>query len=231
MHWRFTKLTPHWFSSIPKRYKRNVVHGDLYRAERISSGFNNGNILIRQKFDYPGHPSPFTNSVIRDYEHKQNKRQDQKDEYIIPLNFFEIVIESILVEFPYCPQNKLFFFLSNDLHISQITCITSKNRTQNTIWKLNNTSTEPYVLSLKAIRLLKQKKCKNWFLSINLKYTPGCLRMVCGFFLCIYLRLREQINKKTNKQKVQVCAIFSYISGPLNLSDFKMNLIENFNIL
>ena len=43
-------------------------------------------------------------------------------------------------------------------------------------------------------------------------------------------RLREQINKLTNKQKVQVCSIFSYISEPLNLSDFMVDLI-NFNVL
>ena len=88
MHRGVTKLTMQWSSGIPKRYKRNAVHGDLCRAERISSNFNNKKILIRQKFDNAGYPSPFTNSVIRDYEHKQNKKQQQEDEYIIPPNFF-----------------------------------------------------------------------------------------------------------------------------------------------
>ena len=64
-------------------------------------------MLICQKFDNAGYPSPFTNSVIRDYEHKQNKKQQQEDEYIIPPNFFEIAKESIFVGFPYCPQNEL----------------------------------------------------------------------------------------------------------------------------
>ena len=70
-------------------------------------------MLIRQKFDNAGYPSPFTNSVIRDYEHKQNKRQQQEDEYIAPpiffffFFFFDIAKESILVDFPYCPQNEL----------------------------------------------------------------------------------------------------------------------------
>ena len=88
VHRGVTKLTMQWSSGIPKRYKRNAVHGDLCRAERISSNFNNKKILIRQKFDNAGYPSPFTNSVIRDYEHKQNKKQQQEDEYIIPPNFF-----------------------------------------------------------------------------------------------------------------------------------------------
>ena len=107
VHRRVTKLTTHWSSSVPKRYKQNAVHGDLCRAERISSNVNNEKILIRQKFDKAGCPSPFIYSVIRYYEHKQNKKQQQEDEYIIPPNFFEIAKKSILVEFPYCPQNEL----------------------------------------------------------------------------------------------------------------------------
>ena len=107
VHLRVTKLTPHWSSSIPKRYKRNAIQGDFWTAERISSNFNNKKMLIRQKFDKAGYPSPFTNSIIRDYEHKQNRRQQQEDEHIIPPNFYEIVNESILVKFPYCPQNGL----------------------------------------------------------------------------------------------------------------------------
>ena len=61
-------------------------------------------MLIRQKFDNVGYPSPFTNSVTRDYDHNQNKRQEQEDEYFMPPNIFEIAKESILVEFPYCPH-------------------------------------------------------------------------------------------------------------------------------
>ena len=34
---RVAKLIPHWSSSIPKRYKRNAIHGDLCRAERQTS--------------------------------------------------------------------------------------------------------------------------------------------------------------------------------------------------
>ena len=37
-------------------------------------------MVIHQKFDKTGYWSPFTNSVIRDYEHKQNKRQQQEGE-------------------------------------------------------------------------------------------------------------------------------------------------------
>ena len=88
MHQEVTKLTSPWSSSVPMRYKRNAIHGDLCRAERISSNFHNEEMLIHQKFDNAGYPSSFTNSVIRDYEQKQNKRQEQEDEYVIPPTFF-----------------------------------------------------------------------------------------------------------------------------------------------
>ena len=47
-------------------------------------------------FDNSGYPSPFTNSII-----------GNEDKYMIPPNFFKIAKESILMEFPYCPQNEL----------------------------------------------------------------------------------------------------------------------------
>ena len=52
----------------------------MCKAERTLPNFNNKKILICQKFDNAGYLSHLTNSVIRDYEHKQNKRQQQKDE-------------------------------------------------------------------------------------------------------------------------------------------------------
>ena len=53
-------------------------------------------MLIRKMFDNSGYPSPFTNSII-----------GNEDKYMIPPNFFKIAKESILMEFPYCPQNEL----------------------------------------------------------------------------------------------------------------------------
>ena len=46
--------------------------------------------VIRQKFNNAGYPSPFTNSAIRDYVHKQKKRQQQESENNIPTKFFQI---------------------------------------------------------------------------------------------------------------------------------------------
>ena len=58
-------------------------------------------MLICQKFDNAGYLSHLTNSVIRDYEHKQNKRQQPEDEYIIPpisfKNYERIYIRGVAI--------------------------------------------------------------------------------------------------------------------------------------
>ena len=54
VHRKKTKLPKPWTSNIPKRYKRNTIKTELYRAKRISSNFTNEVILIRNKFKSPG---------------------------------------------------------------------------------------------------------------------------------------------------------------------------------
>ena len=113
------------------RCKKNTIHGDLCRAEQKDtdfetlttkrySDFNNEKILIHKKFDNAGYPSAFTNSIIRDYEHNQNKKEDQEYKYIISPIYFEIAKESILVEFSYCPLKELMAerFLSKLHHFT-----------------------------------------------------------------------------------------------------------------
>ena len=34
-----SKLSFHWTSAVPKKYKRNIIKGELHRAKRISSNF------------------------------------------------------------------------------------------------------------------------------------------------------------------------------------------------
>ena len=58
VHQRVTKLTPHWSSSIPRRYSQNAVYGDLCSGEHVLSDCNNEKILICQKFDNAVYQSP-----------------------------------------------------------------------------------------------------------------------------------------------------------------------------
>ena len=45
------KLTVHWSSKIPVRYKHNAITGKLHRAKRIVSDFNKELKKIRQKYE------------------------------------------------------------------------------------------------------------------------------------------------------------------------------------
>ena len=44
------KLTVPWASNIPKRYIKNTINTDLYRAKEITSNLNNELVIIKKKF-------------------------------------------------------------------------------------------------------------------------------------------------------------------------------------
>ena len=56
VHRKKTKLSTPWISNISKRYKRNTIKAELYRAKCISSNFTNEITLIRNKFKTAGYP-------------------------------------------------------------------------------------------------------------------------------------------------------------------------------
>lgn len=89
-----TKLAVHWFSQIPRRFKRNVANGELNRVVRISSHFNKEKTLIKQKFDDAGYVN-------------------ETDDIIIPSYLFEVKKLFILLELPYCEENENKHFLKN----------------------------------------------------------------------------------------------------------------------
>ena len=47
---KLNKLPVAWSSNIPKRYKRNAINGDLHRAKRIATDFDNEIVQIKEKF-------------------------------------------------------------------------------------------------------------------------------------------------------------------------------------
>ena len=79
-----SKLPVHWSSTVPKRYKRNAVIGDLHRSRRISSNFEKEFKVIKRKFRNADYPPKFLNSVIRQFFTSQNN-----DSFIIPPDLFK----------------------------------------------------------------------------------------------------------------------------------------------
>ena len=56
VHGKKTKLPIPWTSNIPKRYKRNSIKTELYRAKQMSSNFISEVTVIRNKFESTGYP-------------------------------------------------------------------------------------------------------------------------------------------------------------------------------
>ena len=77
-----TKLTVHWSSKIPVRYKHNAITGKLHRAKRIASDFNKELKKVRQKYRNSGFPLKFINETTCNFERG-------KEEMIIPEWLFD----------------------------------------------------------------------------------------------------------------------------------------------
>ena len=104
-----TKVTPHWSSCAPKRFKRNAINGELYRADKISSNFNEEKSKIWKKFEKACYPQQFVKSVFRDYNNKKLQKEQlpmNDDELLIPENFFETPKPTIMMEIPFCQENE-----------------------------------------------------------------------------------------------------------------------------
>ena len=99
------KVPLHWFSKTPIRYKRNAITGDLYRAKRISSYFEDEIPTIRTKFITAGFPQKFVESVIGNFINPKPV-EDEEDLPLIPPYFFDSPPPFILIELPFCPENE-----------------------------------------------------------------------------------------------------------------------------
>ena len=104
VHRKKTKLPIPRTSNIPKRYKRNSIKTELYRAKRISSNFTSEVTVIRNKFESTGYPKRFVNSIIREFN--AVKENDESD-FIIPPWLFEGKKKVVLVETPFCLKNEI----------------------------------------------------------------------------------------------------------------------------
>ena len=95
-------------SCTPKRYKRNAINSDLYRAQRISSNFSKEKKVIRDKFLKADYPNNFISNVFREYDSKHsNENPGEDDELIIPTFLFQEPKQFIMFEIPYCSENEL----------------------------------------------------------------------------------------------------------------------------
>ena len=110
VHIKENKIPVFWSSKVPKRYKRNAINGELHRASKITSKFENEIIRIKKKFKNVGYPTKFTESVIRDFQ----TIPDEETETIIPDWLFD-ERRDFYIKLPFCPNNEessKYFYVS-----------------------------------------------------------------------------------------------------------------------
>ena len=115
-----TKLPTPWNSKIPKKYKRNVIIGDLHRSKQLSTDFTKEK-KIKNKFKKVDFPTKYISSVIKSFECNE-RNKDQQDDFIIPPNLYEELKPRIVVEILFCKLNeKDYLYLEKSLTISPMT--------------------------------------------------------------------------------------------------------------
>ena len=102
-----TKLPFHWSSQVPLQYKRSVIRGELHRAYRIATVFDNEIKRIRHKYRNAGYPARFVNAQINKFTESR-----EKDDNIIPVWLFDdqpSISETktkLFIKVPYCAKNE-----------------------------------------------------------------------------------------------------------------------------
>ena len=100
---RETKLRIHCSSKVPKRYKRNLIKGDLHRSKKIATDFQKEVTSVRKKYLKVDYPIKFINNVINEF---CNETESIEDSYIIPSNLFKEEKRVVMVEIPCCEKNE-----------------------------------------------------------------------------------------------------------------------------
>ena len=105
-HHKDNKLPFHWKSAVPRNYKKNVIVGDLHRANKISSNLEKEIFIIKAKYLKSGYPNEFIDSII-------NHFYQTTEDFLIPPSLFE---ERKEVSF------QIPFYRRSEKKIKQIIC-------------------------------------------------------------------------------------------------------------
>ena len=92
------KVPVYWSSKVPFKYKRNAITGELHRAERKASDFDEETKRIRNKYTDAGYPKHVIENNIRNF----NRR---KDELLIPPWLFD-ERKHVTIRLPFSSKNE-----------------------------------------------------------------------------------------------------------------------------
>ena len=126
-----------------------------YFTEEIPTIFRRK--FYQRKFQNADYPPRFVNSVIRQFS--ENCNGNTQDDYIVPLDFFDIRELLILVEIPYCPWNetlltcfiKKFHEITDNSYKIRIKWISKKQ-----LFKLKSRNPHPVCVIYKRVCVWEQ---------------------------------------------------------------------------
>ena len=93
-----TELPTPWNSEIPKKFKPNVIVGDLHRSKQTSTNFTKEKNIIENKFKKADCPAKFIDSGIKRFEYNE-RNIDPQDDFII------LIKSRIVAEIQFCELN------------------------------------------------------------------------------------------------------------------------------
>ena len=90
----------HLSSKIAYKYKRNAIIGELHRAKRIASNFDDETKRIRSKYKDAGYPKHVIENTIKNFNRK-------KDELLIPPWLFD-ERKHVTIRLPFSSKNEKY---------------------------------------------------------------------------------------------------------------------------
>ena len=122
VYYEMKKLSVHWTSKIPVRYKRNAIIDELHRAKKIFSNFDIEMKFIVTKYTAAGFPSRFVRSII-------DNSESGKDNLVIPQWLFE-ERKTFTIPLPFSPSSESLV----TTFISKFNYFTSGKYKFNVVW-------------------------------------------------------------------------------------------------
>ena len=68
LHCKETNSPTPWNSKLPKKYKCNVIIGDLDQNEKVNTAFTKEKFIIKSQFKKENFPTTSIDSVIKRFE-------------------------------------------------------------------------------------------------------------------------------------------------------------------
>ena len=116
------KLPVHWSLKVLYKCKRNAITGELHRAKRIASNFDDETKRIRSKYTDAGYPKHVIENTIKNFNIK-------KDEFLIPSWLFD-ERKHVTIRLPFSSKNEKYcaYF------INKLVSFTSAKVKFNVVW-------------------------------------------------------------------------------------------------